>query len=968
VFEALMLDEELKRGSSDEGGSFESGVRLDGRRVDRMGEYRLLREIGRGGMGVVYEAEQEALGRRVALKVLPATVAGDSQARLRFQREARAAARMHHTNIVPVFDVGQDGGHLYYAMQMIDGQGLDRLISNLRRLREQGQIADAARNRPPPEKSLAVSLLLGRFEPQDLSAGETTIEGGELSPSRDPAAIRENSTAPPAVLPGTTDVSTARGNRRAYYRSVAQIGLQTASALAYAHVRGVVHRDIKPSNLLVDSAGVVWVTDFGLAKTGDVAMTETGDILGTIRYMSPERFRGQCDGRADVYSLGLTLYEMLTLEPAFSSPDRLQLIEQIRQVEPASARSRDARLPRDLETIVLKAIDKDPRRRYQTADELADDLQRFIADEPIRARRISPVERIVRWSRRNRAVAILAATVFLLLVGGMAITSWQAHRARRAERAALAAAAAERAANESAQKSEAETRSVLEFVENEVFAAARPEGLWGGLGREVKLRQAVEAALPHLEKSFAQQPLIEARLRRTLGMSFLYLGDPGIAAAQLEKARALYTRHRGPDHPDTLASTNDLALSYRTLGRRDEALKLDEDTLARARATLGPDHPITLKSMNSLAITYWALGRHAEALKLNEQTLALSKAKLGADHSITLASMNNLANSYRALGRLDEALKLRQDTLALRKATLGPDHPDTLASMNNLAISYMVAGRLDEALKLNLETVELKKAKLGIDHPDTLLSLNNLANSYSSLGRYADAFKLYEETLVLSKPKLGADHPGTLRTMNSLANTYGSLGRHADAIKLHEETLAMRKAKLGADHPDTLLSMYNLAFSYVAVGRHADALKLHQEALARRQAKFGPDHPDTLLSRINVARCLLQLGRGADAAVDCVQTAQKFEKLKRTDVASLYTAACYRALAAAALRSAGNSPEAAKQSDSQADQAMTWLKQAVATGHMTAAKIAEDHDLDALRDRDDFKKLAAELDAKTKQK
>ena len=320
----------------------------------------------------------------MALKVLPGALAGDAKARARFDREARAAARMHHTNIVPVFDVGQDDGYIFYAMQMIHGQGLDVVIDELKQLRDQSASpAPAADGDGEAEgkPSLAASLILGRFEQEDLAAGSSSDKQARLGEE-----IEDDQGSMPssAVLPGQSDLSSAQSNRRAYYRSIAQIGLQTASALSYAHARGVVHRDIKPSNLLLDAAGVVWVTDFGLAKTADLGVTQTGDILGTIRYMSPERFGGQCDARADVYALGMTLYELLTLKPAFASSDRVELIEQIRHVEPRSPRSIDTRLPRDLETIVLKSIDKDPERRYQSADELVEDLQHFVAGEPIK--------------------------------------------------------------------------------------------------------------------------------------------------------------------------------------------------------------------------------------------------------------------------------------------------------------------------------------------------------------------------------------------------------------------------------------------------------------------------------------------------------------------------------------------------------------------------------------------------------
>jgi WD40 repeat protein/tetratricopeptide (TPR) repeat protein len=262
--------------------------------------------------------------------------------------------------------------------------------------------------------------LTGQFQPKNLAAG-TAAEGtsGHVPPP-DPSDSGTEQLAPAgsgsAVLPGQTDLSSVEANRWHYFLSVARIGQQVAQALTYAHERGIVHRDIKPSNLLLDGAGVVWVTDFGLAKTEEESLTCTGDILGTFRYMSPERFQGHCDARADVYSLGLTLYELLTLRPAFAAPDRVRLMEQVQHTDPARPRALDPRIPRDLETIVLKAIEKELGRRYATADEMAHDLQRFLDDEPIHARRTSLLERLVRLARRNPVVAGLGTLVALLVL------------------------------------------------------------------------------------------------------------------------------------------------------------------------------------------------------------------------------------------------------------------------------------------------------------------------------------------------------------------------------------------------------------------------------------------------------------------------------------------------------------------------------------------------------------------------
>ncbi len=487
-----------------------------------IGDYRIVREIGRGGMGVVYEAEQISLGRRVALKVLPRQVSSDRMVRERFRREARAAGRLHHTNIVPVYEVGQDGEVRFYAMQFIQGQGLDSVINELRQLRDRSaQVSTlkplsagrssrqrdehshgsggerAARREEIQVSAVLQSILAGLFDPRGQSPvqmddpesklaraaiqGATTHAGTGIerpSAASDPALLptelddaRRVETIRPmpgllaplpsspassssAILPGGTQLSSAESGRHAFFRSLAHIGRQVAGGLAYAHTRGIVHRDIKPSNLLLDTEGVVWITDFGLAKGDDEGLTQSGDILGTIRYMAPERFRGESDVRGDVYALGLTLYELLTLRCGFSGSDRLKVIEQIKTEEPERPRVIDPRIPRDLETIVLKAIEKDPKARYRSAEAMGEDLRRFLADEPIVARPVQFWERGLKSARRRPALAASILAIIVLLAGilGLGVLSYarisQALQTARGERrkadtertAALAAA------------------------------------------------------------------------------------------------------------------------------------------------------------------------------------------------------------------------------------------------------------------------------------------------------------------------------------------------------------------------------------------------------------------------------------------------------------------------------------------------------------------------------------------------
>jgi WD40 repeat protein/serine/threonine protein kinase len=387
----------------------------------QMGDFRLIREVGRGGMGVVYEAEQISLGRHVALKVLPPQVR-DAKQRLRFEREAKAAARLHHSNIVPVFGVGEENGQPYYVMQFIQGLGLDAVLKELQRLPPNGEPTTAPRSEQPAA-AMARSLLSGVFDET-----QTHAPGGNALPivSNDrsltatgsdqrPTSSRENSVSSSSIsLPGQ---SNSGGRKPTYFQSVAQIGIQVANALDYAHKQGILHRDIKPSNLLLDMRGTVWITDFGLAKAeGQEDLTHTGDVLGTLRYMPPEAFDGKSGPKSDAYSLGLTLYEMLAMRPAFDERDRGKLIKQVTTTNPPRLDRVNPAIPRDLATIIHKAIDKDPSHRYETAGDLADDLRRFTEDRPIKARQSGMLERSWRWCKRNPRIAAMTAVVVVSLV------------------------------------------------------------------------------------------------------------------------------------------------------------------------------------------------------------------------------------------------------------------------------------------------------------------------------------------------------------------------------------------------------------------------------------------------------------------------------------------------------------------------------------------------------------------------
>jgi serine/threonine protein kinase/WD40 repeat protein/Tfp pilus assembly protein PilF len=426
LFPALVMMEELGSVAGHPETPSDSPT-AEGRQMPRqLGEYRILREVGRGGMGVVYEAVQESLGRHVALKVLAFHGLVKPTYLERFGREARAAARLHHTNIVPVFGIGEHQGIHYYAMQFIQGQGLDAVLKEVRRLRNiRDESADRkAELRGELTVSIAHSLLTGQYEGPPENSGTRTPEW-ETSPGSRSGV----SSAAVGITSSTSnrDSGLASQPEAQYFRSVARLAVQVAEALDYAHKQGILHRDIKPSNLLLDTRGTVWITDFGLVKAEDSdELTSPGDIVGTVRYMAPERFQGTAEPGNDIYGLGITLFELLTLRPAFEDSNRARLIERVTHDDPPRPRKLDSHIPKDLETIVLKAIAKDPARRYAGAEEMAEDLRRFLADRPIRARRASSLEKVVRWCRRNPAIAGLsgfAAVLLLLIAVGLPVAA-----------------------------------------------------------------------------------------------------------------------------------------------------------------------------------------------------------------------------------------------------------------------------------------------------------------------------------------------------------------------------------------------------------------------------------------------------------------------------------------------------------------------------------------------------------------
>jgi serine/threonine protein kinase len=655
-----------------------------------LGDFRLLREVGRGGMGVVYEAEQLSLGRRVALKVLPFASALHPRQVQRFKNEAMAAAGLHHGHIVPVYAVGADQGVHFYAMQLLDGRTLAAVIRELR---------DQAETRADP------------------------TQGAALHPAGD--------------------------SPRAFFSWAAGLALQAAEALEYAHQGGVIHRDIKPANLMLDDRDCLWVTDFGLACCqGQTGLTGTGEQPGTLRYMSPEQAlgaHGVVDHRTDVYSLGATLYELLTLEPACPGTTRPELLAQIAAGEPRPPRSLNRAIPVDLETIVLKAMSPEAASRYATAQDFADDLRRFLDDRPILARRPSLVERGKRWLRRHRSVAYAAAAILVVAIAGLAVSNVLI--ARQRDRADANARKMKRVVarlyTEVAQSWLAQPPAQLERAQIEYLQIALEfyEEQMGQTGSDPDLRLATgqaalrvgdirqmlgedelaEKAYTRAEKLLGQltgdhPDRSDARAERAVALN--HLGNLLRQRRQLDQAREAYRQARDVfedlvrAEPDEPAHRDGLAGSYSNLGMVEHNLGRTKEAEAAFRAAQPllsqlvaehPGQPAYRRALAGLCNNFgWLLldlNRREEAEKvylaafINWQQLAIDCPSVTLYRQAEATCLHTLAEVRHALGRSQEAEQTYQEAMRQR-GVLVERFPRVPTYRHELAISYQAFGRL----------------------------------------------------------------------------------------------------------------------------------------------------------------------------------------------------------------------------------------------------------------------------------
>jgi serine/threonine protein kinase/Tfp pilus assembly protein PilF len=825
-----------------------------------LGDFRIIREVGRGGMGVVYEAEQISLGRRVALKVLPFAATMDPRHLQRFRNEARAAASLEHPHIVPVYGVGCERGVHYYAMKFIDGQSLASLLQQHR--------ADPA--------------------------------SGASQPPNGPAS----DDAPGSPEAWTTPTAAGRTQRAprdaAAFRQVAAWGIQAAEALEHAHGIGVVHRDIKPANLLIDGQGALWVTDYGLARTAaDAGPTMTGDVLGTLRYMSPEQAlakHGLVDHRTDIYSLGVTLYELLTGTPAVGGKDREEILNAITLQERRPPRALDAAIPRDLETIVLKAMEERPADRYGTAQEMAADLERFLKDEPIRAWR-SPLRlRLRKWGRRHRPlVASLAAGLLTLLLVGLVLAFGYQRRLVQTERAVTAALAQVDTLVGEGDKLLGQPERWQATARLAQAALEKAEGLLAAGAATAPLTRRVEEARATVEAALADSGLLIELHRIRLEQAIARRGRFCVADSASSYAKILGAYRVGLEAPASaaerirssrlreslLAALEDWWRACDEEGARrrlEQVLRAADPTnVARARwreAAGRRDGAALVKMAAELeaqrlppavvccrAADLTSLNQWAAAERLLKAALARDPGDFWLNHDLGMVIQEQgPARAEEAVGYLRAALVLRSDSplvhlhmglaledkgdldgaIACCRAALAIDSGDHHA-LNNLGILLMSRGRVDEA-------VSSFQRAIAVD-PENANAHNNLGNALWACERRDQAIRSFRRAIAID--------PQHYDALVNLGCRLQSIGRLEEASECLKRAVA---AKPNKTDPRFAIAPYNLGMILGDQGRLDEAIDAYREAI-RLKKDYAEAH-------CNLGLVLLKQGKFQTAAAE----------------------------------------------------------------------------------------------------
>lgn len=759
------------------------------------GDYEIVRELGRGGMGIVHEARPFGMRRSVALKLLVAGALASREAIHRFHTEAQAAALLEHPNIVPIYEVGLHEGQYFLAMRYLPG----------------GTLSDLVRHGPLPA------------------------------------------------------------------RRAAEIVRSIARAVHHAHTRGVLHRDLKPGNILLDEAGQPFVADFGLARITavDERLTLSTALVGTAAYLPPEQVRdGPNAGTmaGDIYGLGAILYELLAGRPPFTGATLAEVLRQVQEEEPSapgSARLATVRRQKseglsDIETICLRCLEKDPAKRYPTAQALADDLERFLTDEPILARPVTRLERAVRWCRRKPALASAALVILILLllvIVGSPIALYRINEARRAE--AIARDRAETEANSAL--------AILGFLKEDLLVLADPyRSAESQLkpNRDLSLRAAIEDAALRIGGRFEHQPSVEADLRLIIGRALERLGELDAAGLQLKQAADLYVKHHGPDSLGALAAEEGLAWVAFRMGEFDQACAAHERVLNRRRAMLPPGSPEIYQSINALATSLAAdPAKYAAAAGLLEGVIGEATRLHGAAHPVVLTAKQSLSDIYYQKGPWDEAIRLRHEVAEAITAALGPEHPDAIRAMAGRVFDLRYhAGDYRAAESLSDEILPRARRVLG-DHSEPVrLLLRELNHRNQMSGRWRMAIEGQHQLLNQIRRRHSAADPETLWAEDVLGDALQAFGDFAEAERIHRRSAGIR---LQTGQTRTIADQRSLRYLGWALchqGRFEEAEECVREVIRQNLTTFGGTNVRRIYNAGPLVRILAGQGEWQEVA------------------------------------------------------------------------------------------------------
>ena len=847
--------------------------------------YQIIREVARGGMGIVYEANQLSLNRRVALKTLASNRDLGPTAAERFEMEARSAASLHHSNIVPVFEIGNENECHFYAMQFIEGIGLEQVSTQISNLILDSTEPDSSTELSARDSlafSIAESLVNNDLSTltehtRDLGTGKEAMVTQARLKSRDAevsseprltSQIETSRVFDETSKTGLTKANVGQTSRkpstsktrlkgelddtalRRYCRQIANMGRQAAAGLDYAHSRGVIHRDIKPSNLLLDTEGTVWITDFGLAKVADSDLTKTGSVVGTLRYISPERFDGVCETSSDIYSLGITLYEMLALQPAFDASEQVSVLDKILNSRPQPLNDIDKRIPRDLVTIIEKAIEHDPARRYETAGDLEADLERFLENRPIHARKISWIGHVSRWAVRNKLVATLAAGLVLGLIA-LSVTSAIAatsYRKQVIEETLRADTEAKLRKNETELRLNETKLRVNQEQSNELAQSVRDfivrsygNQMEGQNGKDITVYQVLKREAEFVPASDEYDTLTQAVLLQAIGDSFESLSEYPDAIEALENALDLYKEVLEESDTRTIHAMLSLVNVYVSNQQGKEAVKVGERAWELTNAHHPHDDEFYLAVGNALASAYFIDGDDTRAAPIFEMVLERMRKKFGDDDENTLDVIYNLIQVYHWLDREEEEKALAVEFLNTSKAKYDADSLE-VAKANEIYADTLSGDSDDEIeleRKIRHDVYDIRMAKLGKTHHKTMEAISELATFSQKFGDKNEAIKLRRLHLELCQEKFGESHRTTVASATGLAGTLVSLDEELEAIKVLEHALEVGRKVDDEDDPNLLNTKQGLAYCYVNNGMDEKGLKLYQDIFENGFANTG---------------------------------------------------------------------------------------------------------------------------------